>query len=92
MDYETIVIPQKPESVTSTTSSTDQIPPLYSGSSVCDADSPMMQEPGPYEGNKNRIINWYNIYIYIYILLVSYTMCIRINDSFYLATPVCLHI
>ncbi|KAI7847699.1 hypothetical protein BDC45DRAFT_610839 [Circinella umbellata] len=49
MDYETIIIPQKPESVTSTTSSTDQPPSLYSGSSICDADSPMMQELGPYE-------------------------------------------
>ncbi|KAI9482564.1 hypothetical protein BDB00DRAFT_168613 [Zychaea mexicana] len=45
MDYETIVIPHKAESVTSTTSSTDQPPSLYSGSSICDADSPMMQEP-----------------------------------------------
>ena len=54
MDYETIIIPQKPESVTSTTSSTDQPPSLYSGSSICDADSPMMQELGPYEGKKKR--------------------------------------
>lgn len=48
MEYEAVSIPHKPESVTSTSS--DQPPSLYSGSSVGDADSPMLQEPGPFEG------------------------------------------
>ncbi|ORY95617.1 hypothetical protein BCR43DRAFT_525324 [Syncephalastrum racemosum] len=45
MEFE---VPHKAASVTSTTS---EPPSLYSGSSVCDADSPAPQDPAPFEAD-----------------------------------------